>query len=123
MSLFGFPAQSELETHSTQNPAAVSQYGVEVVAEQSPEVVHPGTHRFVSVSQVLLGAVQSDAIRHSTQVFDRVLQRGKPTLDWQCVSFVHQTQVCDDKSHTVPFAFPVQPISEVHSTQKPSTSQ
>lgn len=78
---FGFPAQSELDRHSTQKPAAVSQSGVEIVAEHSPVVVHVGTQRFVSGLQVLPGAAQSVATRHSTHVCHRVLHRGNPTLD------------------------------------------
>lgn len=121
---FGLPVQSALTRHSTQYPAVGSQNGVAAVAEQSLDVVHVGTQRSVFGLQVLV-PVQSEAMRHSTQVFESGLQRGVPTADEHCVSVVHQTQVCVSRSHAVPFGFPAQSASEVHSTQKwvPLTSQ
>jgi hypothetical protein len=103
------PSQFALSRHSTQNPFAVSQYGIG--GAQSPLDEHAVTQRLVAGSQARFGSPQLAVVRHSTQWLLAASQYG--LFPEQCVLATHSTQLKEFVSHagaspSVQFASPRQ---------------
>ncbi len=69
--------------HATQNPWAVSQYGVGEA--HCPFVVHVATHRWVAGLHVRAGSPQFEAERHATHWCVEVSQYGLVPPHWAFV--------------------------------------